>query len=215
MTFTVETLRADLNAQIVERDAYETQKNPSQTIGKQLTKHFNCDHKTLETRFSDNFFQTLIDKNAIPATGFAFINNHVKDSQRFNIKALEKVSAKLRSIVDDRIAKVDTTAQKYCVASVLTCLMNQGSDFEFSRKYALGMLNRTMRFEGFRAKACAQTFNVTDGTASTQVSSSFRTLEALDILRFDDSERERSRVTDVNLDHAFVKLVERDMMKAR
>lgn len=202
-------LRASLNANIAERSRYEAEKNSAETITAQLCKHFNADPKTLETRYSDAYFDALVNAG-LPS--FDFINNHVKESQRFNIKALEKVSAKLRSIVDGKVTRVDTTAQKYCVACVATVLQNAGKDFVFNRKQAKAMLSRALRFEAFRAKACSVTFNVSESTADTQVSSSFRTLEALGILKFDDSERARSVVSDVNVNHPFVQLVQKNML---
>ena len=70
------------------------------------------------------------------------------------------------------------------------------------------MLSKACQFENVARSELAQKFDVSATTASTQVSSSFRVLEALNILSFDESSRARSVVSQVNYDNAFVKLVQ-------
>lgn len=199
-------LRASLNANIAQRVAYEESKSAHSAVSK-VIKYTSADHKTLETKLSDEFFKALIKAKAL--TSFDFINSHVRDNQRFNVYAIEKAFAKLHAIAANKLIKETALANKFCVACVLTCLQNRDKEqFTFTRDHALAMLSKALRFEHVAISDLATKFNVTQSTASTQVSSSFRALEALDILRFDDTARDRSVVSAVNYESAFVKLVQ-------
>lgn len=207
-------LRTSLNLNVAERSRYEREKSASETITNQLVKHFSLNHKTLETKLSDDFFEKIAASHIVDS--FDFINSHDKANQRFNIKALEKVRAKLDSIVADKIMRFDTVSQKFCIACVLTCLRNRESDsFVFTRKHALAMLSRALRFDTVKIRDLATKFDVAESTASTQVSSSFRTLDALKVLRFSEESSQRAIVSHVDFEHAFVKLIERDLLEKK
>lgn len=196
-----ENLKASLNTNAAERIAYETEKNAHSAASK-LIKYATLDHKTFETKLSDSFFDTLARSKAL--NSFDFINNAVRESNRFNVYAIEKAFKALHAIVRNRVDALD----KYDRACVLTVLLNKNkSEFAFSRDHAKAMLSRAFMFENVKRSDLATTFNVAESTASTQVSSSFRALEALNVLTFDESARDRCIVRDVNLDHAIVQLV--------
>lgn len=206
-------LRNSLNVNVAERSRYESDKASNEKITQQLVTTFKLNHKTLETTLSDQFFQSLIDAEFLDS--FDFINNHAKENQRFNIKAIAKVKAKLDSIVANKIVRFDEVSQKFCIACVLTCIQNKDKEsFTFTRQHALAMLSKALRFESVKIRDLATKFDVQASTASTQVSSSFRTLEALNVLKFSE-ERARATVSAVNYDNAFVKLVERDILERK
>ena len=207
MTKAAIALRDSLNKNVAERVAYETEKNvASSNVVSNLIKQFSLDHKTLETTLSDSFFEALAKSKTLK--NFDFINNSVTANARFNTYALAKAALKLRCIASDKLLNATALNNKFCVAAVLTCLQNRDKEqFSFDRKHALAMLSKAMRFEHVAASDLAMKFDVAASTASTQVSSSFRVLEALDILKFDDSSRDRSIVSNVNYESAFVRIV--------
>lgn len=203
---TAQKLVNSLNKNAKERIAYEAAKSAESCITK-LIKYARLDRNTHETAYNKAYMQKLVDAQALDS--FDFINNHVKDNQRFNIYAVQKAFAKLDAIAANKLTRADSLANKFCVACVLTCLQNRDKEsFSFTRKHALAMLSNAMKFENVARSDFAMKFNVAASTASTQVSSSFRVLEALNILKFDESARDRSVVSDVNYDSAFVKIVQ-------
>lgn len=203
---TARKLINSLNKNVADRDAYETSKNAAQQITDKLRRYLSLDHKTLQTTKSTDYFQRLVDANAVQS--FDFMNDHFSQAQRFNVYAIEKVAAKLDSIAANKLIKADATAQKYCLAIVLHLLRNADKDKHvFERKHALSMLSAAQKFENIARTDFELKFSTTAATASTQVSSSFRAMQALDILKFDESAKDRSIVSDVNYDHAFIKLV--------
>lgn len=206
-TITATKLRNSLNKNIAERVAYEAEKNvASSNVVNNLFRDFSIDHKTQKTTLKDTFFQKLIDAKFIDS--FDFINNAVKANNRFNTYAISKAALKLQNIVADKLHKETALNNKFCVACVLTCLQNKDKEsFSFDRSHALSMLSRALKFEHVAMSDLSTKFNVTANTAETQVSSSFRVLEAFNILTFDDSVKARSVVSNVNYDNAFVKLV--------
>lgn len=190
------------NREAFARFNYEESKSAHKAADK-LIRYCALDVKERKTKLKESFFQKLLDSNV--ALDFAFLNNSVRDSNRFNVYAIEKAMLNLRSIANDSLI---IRANKYDVAMLVYVLMNQHKEsFVFNRKDALAMLSRAMRHENVSRSDMSMTFNVAASTASTQVSSSFRMLEALDVLRFDDTTKERQVVSDVNYDHALVRLV--------
>ena len=198
---TARKLINSLNSNASTRVEYETSKAAHSCVSK-LIKYASLDRTTFKTSLKETFMQKLVDAAAL--TSFDFINNHVKESQRFNVYAIEKVFKDLHAIARDNVALMN----KYNRACVLTCIMNaEKESFAFSRDHAKAMLSKAFNFENVKRSDLATTFNVAESTASTQVSSSFRALEALDVLRFDESARDRCVVSHVNNEHALVKLV--------
>lgn len=200
-----QALRDSLNRNAQARAAYEReeQSSKSQVVAKMIAA-LKLDHKTLETKLSDSFFERLAASRFVDS--YDFVNNHAKTNQRYNIYAIQKAQAKIESIVADKLLNRNALTQKFCVAIVLTCLQNREREsFSFDRKSALSMLSRAFSYEHVQRSDFAQQFNVTENTASTQVSSSFRALEALHILDFDDS---RNVVLSVNYANRFVQLVQ-------
>lgn len=202
---TAKKLINSLNKNVVERAQYEESKSAHSCVTK-LIKYATLDRNTLKTNLKEAFMQKLVDAKAL--TNFDFINNHVKESQRFNIYAVEKVFKDLHAIAQSNVALMN----KYNRACVITCLMNADKEqFTFTRNHAKAMLSKAYNFESVKRSELAQTFNVAESTASTQVSSSFRALEALDVLRFDESARDRCIVSHVNKEHALVQLVQQHL----
>ncbi len=201
-------LMNSLNKNIAARVEYEDAKNAeSSNVVDKMLKAFNVDHATLKTKHKQSYFESLVDQQFL--TDFDFINNSVKANARFNIYALQKASAKINAVAQRKLFNAAALSNKFCVASVLTCLQNRDKEsFSFDRKHALSMLSKACQFENVARSDLAQKFDVAATTASTQVSSSFRTLEALNILNFDESSTARSIVSQVNYDNAFVKLVQ-------
>lgn len=181
-----QALRAALNAEVAKRIAYEESKSATSAILK-IVKYFKLDAEN-NTTFSDDFFTALAKANV--ATDFSFINNHVKENARFNIYAIEKAVKMLKAIATQSYAACD----KYTRAALTHTLRNLDKE-DFS-------------FTAHDAKRLALDLNVASSTANTQISSSFRMLEALDILRFDETERDRAKVSDVNKKSAAIKLAQ-------
>lgn len=200
-------LMNSLNTNIAERAQYEDDKNAeSSNVVNHMIKAFNIDHTTMKTKHKKEFFEALVASEFV--TDFNFINNSVKANARFNVYAMQKAAAKINAVAASKLIAVTSLHNKFCVASVLTCLQNRDKEaFSFDRKHALAMLSKALRFESVASSDLATKFDVTASTASTQVSSSFRTLEALNILQFDESDKARNVVSQVNYDNAFVKLV--------
>ncbi|MDX5412787.1 MAG: hypothetical protein LPK02_07045 [Rhodobacterales bacterium] len=197
---TAKKLLNNLNKNVAERIAYEQSKRAESAITK-VINYCKLDRATFKTTLSEAFFQKLIDAKALES--FDFINNHAKESQRFNVYAIEKAMHALHAVASQQMK-----ANKYDVACIVTCLMNRDKEsFSFTRKHALSMLSKALKFDNVARSDFSITFNVSESTASTQVSSSFRALEALNVLKFDESDRERSTVSQVNYDHALVKLI--------
>jgi hypothetical protein len=195
-------MRSAFNAQSKERVEYERSKS-AESAAQKLTRYLRLDAKTLETKLSDNFFRSLIENNV--ETSFEFLNNSVRDSNRFNIYAIEKAMLNLLSIAQNRLI---VKANKYDIAMILHCIAQRSKEsFTFARSQALHMLSRACVDESVARSSYEMRFDVTASTASTQVSSSFRMLQALNVLTFDDSSKERSVVSNVNVDHALVRLV--------
>ena len=201
-------LMNSLNKNVAERIAYEDAKNAeSSNVSSHIIKAFNIDHATLKTKHKQTYFDALIEQQFL--TDFDFINNSVKSNARFNVYALQKAAAKINAVAQRKLLNAASLHNKFCIASVLTCLQNRDKEtFSFDRKHALSMLSKACQFESVARSDLAQKFDVAATTASTQVSSSFRVLEALNILNFDESQRARSIVSNVNYDNAFVKLVQ-------
>lgn len=204
MTTTLDTakkLQNNLNKNCAERIAYQIEKQ-SELVVTSLINHANLDRTTFKTKLSEAFFQKLLDSNSVKS--FDFINNHAKQNARFNIKAIKKAFELLHSVVSDNIKYAD----KYDVAVTLHCIMNRHKDsFEFTRNHALSMLSNAAKFENVSRSNFEMKFDVDLSTASTQVSSTFRILQAIDVLKFDEMSKERAVISDVNYDHAFVKLI--------
>lgn len=209
MTKAAENLKTSLNANAAERVAYETEKNvASSNVINNLIKDCKLDHATLETKLNDAFFESLQKTKFLK--NFDFLNNSVKSSARFNTYAISKAMLKVTCVAQDKLLRAESLHNKFCVAAVLTCLQNKDKEaFSFDRSHALAMLSKALRFEHVATSDLATKFDVAASTASTQISSSFRVLEALDVLKFDDSVKARSVVSNVNYDNAFVKLVAR------
>lgn len=206
LTAAAEALMASQNVNIAERDRFEREENGTGTIGAKLISYFKLDHKTLETKRSVEFYKPLV------ATGFLqnfdFINDSVQKRRRFNIYGVQKAAAKIEAVAAGKLTNEASLPNKFCVAAVLACLANRDkAEFTFSSDSAKAMLSRAFNFEHVKRSDFVNSFNVTAGTAGTQVSSSFRVLEALKIVSFDDSQRARKIVSGVNFDNAFVKLV--------
>lgn len=201
-------LMNSLNTNVAARAAYEDDKKAeSSNVVSHMIKAFNVDHSTMKTKHKKEFFESLVDQAFL--NDFDFINNSVKANARFNVYALQKAALKINCVAQRKMLSVTSLHNKFCVASVLTCLQNRDKEsFAFDRKHALAMLSKALRFESVASSDLAQKFDVTASTASTQVSSSFRVLEALNILQFDDSDKARNVVSQVNYDNAFVKLVQ-------
>lgn len=201
-------LMNSLNKNIALRAEYEDAKNAeSSSVVDKMIKAFNIDHSTLKTKHKQSYFDALVDQEFL--TDFDFINNSVKANARFNIYAMQKAAAKINAVAQRKLFAAASLSNKFCVASVLTCLQNRDKEaFSFDRKHALTMLSKACNYENVARSDLAQKFDVAASTASTQVSSSFRTLEALNILSFDESSTARSVVSQVNYDNAFVKLVQ-------
>jgi len=210
MTNTITTAKKlinSLNKNVAIRAEYENAKNKSvNNVIRDMINAFNLDHKTLQTKFTEAYFERIVATNSLAS--FDFINNSVKSDSCFNTKAFAKVASKLECISKNKLLKTDKIANSYCTAAVLTCLQKRDVEsFFFTRDTALAMLSKAMRFEHVALSDLATQFNVSANTASTQVSSSFRTLEALNILEFDKQSRERNVVSNVNYDSEFVKIV--------
>lgn len=198
---TAKKLANNFNKNIADRIAYE-QAQRKETLVTKLINYCNLDRATFKTKLSEAFFQKLIDSKAV--TSFDFINNHAKESQRFNVYAIEKAMHAFKALNLNSATRVN----KYDAACILTCLQNRDKEsFSFTRQHALSMLSKACNFETVARSELATSFNVAASTATTQVSSSFRALEALDVLRFDESSRERATVSNVNYDHALVRLI--------
>lgn len=201
-------LTNSLNANIASRVEYEDAKNTeSSNVTTLMIKAFNIDHKTLKTNHKKTYFESLIDQAFV--ADFDFINNSVKSNARFNVYALQKAALKLNCVAQRKLYNVTSLHNKFCIASVLTCLQNRDKEsFSFDRKHAHAMLSKACNYETVARSDLAQKFDVSASTATTQVSSSFRVLEALNILQFDETQRARSIVSNVNYDNAFLKLVQ-------
>lgn len=203
---TARKLINSLNKNAADRIAYEESKAAHTCVDK-LIKYASLDHSTNKTKLNEAFFENVVKADFLQ--NFDFINNHVKENQRFNIYAVQKAFAKIKAVSADKLVAADSLANKFCVASVLTCLQNRDKEqFSFTRQHALAMLSNALKFENVARSDFSSKFNVSAATAATQVSSSFRTLEALNILEFDESARDRSIVKNVNYDNAFVKIVQ-------
>lgn len=201
MLDTAKKLQNNLNKNIAERIAYEQAQSKDSIVTK-LIKYASLDRVTFKTKLSESFFQTLIDSQAVKS--FDFINNHAKESQRFNVYAIEKAFHAFAALNRKSALRVN----KYDAACILTCLQNRDKEsFSFTRQHALSMLSKACNFESVARSELATSFNVAASTATTQVSSSFRNLQALDVLQFDESSRDRATVSSVNYDHALVRLI--------
>lgn len=203
---TARKLMNSLHKNVEARDNFETAANSAQKISDKLRRYLSLDHKTLQTTRTVEYFQKLVDAQAI--SNFDFMNDHHMQNKRFNVYAIEKVAAKLDSVAQNKLLKADATAQKYCLAILLHLLKNADKEEHvFERKHALSMLSAAQRFEAIARTDFELKFSKTGATANTQVSSSFRAMQALDILRFEETSKERSIVRNVNYEHAFVRLV--------
>ena len=206
---TAQKLMNSLNKNVADRIAYEDSKaveDENSNVVAFVMKAFAIDHKTMKTKHSLAYFQALVDADFIAS--FDFVNNSVKSTSRFNVYAIKKAALKLDSVAQSKLLRATALDNKFCVASVLSCLQNKDAEsFSFTRKHALAMLSKALRFEHVATSELATKFDVAASTASTQVSSSFRVLEALNILTFDESDKARSTVSNFNKDNAFVKLI--------
>jgi hypothetical protein len=202
-------LANSLNKNVAERIAYEDSKrveDENSNVVSHIMKAFAVDYKTMKTKHTIAYFQALVDANFLQ--DFDFINNSVKSTSRFNVYAIKKAALKIDSVAQNKLLRVTALDNKFCVAAVLSCLQNKDAEsFTFTRSHALAMLSKALRFEHVATSDLATKFDVAASTASTQVSSSFRVLEALSILTFDDSDKARSTVSNFNKDNAFVHLI--------
>ena len=189
------------------RSEYEASKNDAETITAQLIKHFTLDRDTLETKLHDNFFEACVAMNL---QNFDFINDAKRSTNRFNIKALEKVRAHIDSVREKKLTRATATAQKYCVAIMLTLIKQKDTEFALTRKHAYAMFSKACRYTDVKVSEFAQKLDVQESTALTQASSSFRTLAALNVCSFDESTK---RVSNIDHDHALFKVTESTMLQ--
>lgn len=208
MTKAIDTLRSSLNDNVAQRSAYEAEKNSAETITAQLVRHFTLDHATLETNLSDAFFKACAKAKL---KSFDFINSAKRSTNRFNIKACEKVRAHLDSIQQDKLTKATATAQKYCVALLLTLDKQRDTEFKLTRKHAYAMFSKACRYEDVKVSDFAQSLNVQESTALTQASSSFRALAALNVCKFDEATK---HVSEINYDHALFAVMRKTMLES-
>lgn len=202
MTVSIETLRASLNNNVKERSDYEISKDANEKITSQLIKHFTLDHKTLETKLSDAFFEACASLNI---QSFDFINDAKRSNNRFNIKALEKVRAIIDSVYMNTLVKATKTANKYNVALCATLLKQRTNDeFKLTRKHAYAMFSMSCRYDTVRVTDFAQKLKVQESTALTQASSSFRALAACNVCSFDD---ESKIVSNIDHESAFMRIL--------
>jgi hypothetical protein len=213
-TVTAKQLMNSLNRNIAARVKYEDDKNAeSSNVTSHLLRAFNIYHATLRTKHKETYFESLIEQDFLKS--FDFINNSVKANARFNVYAAQKAALKIDNVAQRVLTRATALNNKFCVAAVLTCIQKRNVEtFTFDRKHALVMLCSAIQADSVKRSDFAEKFNVTASTASTQVSSSFRVLEALNILSFDDSNKARNVVSSVNYDNAFVKLVEAHFIKS-
>jgi hypothetical protein len=208
---TLKALRESLNANVIARTAYEDEKNPANTIGNQLARHFAFDFSKSETRFSDDIMKAT---RAMGVASFDFINSHVRQNQRMNVKAFEKVSAHLRSVAQGRFIAIDKTAQKYCIAILRDLLGNESAyragDITLDSRRVQAMYSIAARSDALASyEGIASMLGMQASTASTQASSSLRALDSLRVLDFHPEIRGKESVnvvTWVNWDHPLIAL---------
>lgn len=203
----IATLRASLNENVKARSQYEAGKNDAETITAQLIKHFKLDHATLETTLTDAWFEAAA---LMGITSFDFINSAKRSTNRFNIKACEKVKAHVDSVMSGKLVKATATAQKYCAALMLTMIKQRKSEYSLTRRHAYAMFSTACRYPDIKVGDFAQKLNVQESTATTQASSSFRTLDALGVCSFDE---ENKTVSNVDYDHALFAVVESTLLQ--
>lgn len=208
---TLKGLRASLNANIVARTAYEDDKNPANTIGAQMGRFFAFDFAKQDTRMSDEVFKGV---KAMGVDSFDFINSHVRENQRMNVKAFEKVAAHMRSVASGKFIAIDKTAQKYCIAILRDLLGNESAyragDITLDSRRVQAMYSIAARSDALADyKGIASMLGMQPSTASTQASSSLRALDALRVLDFHPEIRGKESVnvvTWVNWDHPLIAL---------
>jgi len=138
---------------------------------------------------------------------FDFINDALRAGNRFNIKALEKVRAHIDSVAAGKFTKLDKTAQKYC-ACILTYVVKNKKALEkgetaLTPTLAQAMFTQSIRGAYADIEAFAKMLDMQPSTASTQASSSLRTLAALGVVQWDD---DRRVIKSVNYDHPLIAL---------
>lgn len=191
-------LRASFESNVTERHAYETSKSAHSAAAK-LLRYFKATLRddVLTHNISDEVFARVAD--ACSLESFDFINSSVRETNRFNIYAVEKAAKMMRSIASNT-CQLD----KYSVALLATLYKNKSrDDFYLSRKDAYSLMCRDVE-SSLAQDERVSNVRVTANTATTQVSSSLRALAALNVLRFDD---ELKRVSDIDFDHALFAIV--------
>jgi hypothetical protein len=203
----VAKLRDSLNSNMRERAAYETSKSAHECRDK-LARYLRATSlrvkdDDLETSFSDSLFLAAIDV----VDSFDFINDSLRDTNRFNVYAIEKVAAKLIAISNNRFTNVDATANKYCLCVLADLLHNKTRDsFVLDRKRVTAIFsNVCAQQHELSRQDFVRKLRVQASTATTQASSSLRALAALNVLSFDES---RKIVSRINYDHVLFKIYE-------
>ena len=192
---TTQTLRTSLDKNTATRIAYESEKKASSAAAK-VARYFAFNFKTSASEKTDVFFDAALKCNV---ASFDFINNHVRENQRFNVYALEKVAKALRAVSANSATMID----KYTRAILSTVLHLREKKTDLSRADLYALMCRDLETQLKRSDQKSDV-RVSANTATTQVSSSLRALAALNVLRFDN---DLKRVSDVNFDHAIVALI--------
>lgn len=200
----MKALRESLNANVAARVAFEDEKNSANTIGEQLARHFSFDFSAGETKLPDAFMKAA---KAMGLESFDFINDALRAGNRFNIKALEKVRAHIDSVAAGKFTKLEKTAQKYCACVLTYMIKNKQAlskgETQVTNSVAQAMFTQSVRASYSDVDAFAKLLNMQPSTASTQASSSLRTLDALGVIEFDEGRRV---IVSINWEHPLIAL---------
>lgn len=189
-------LRDSLNSNVASRVAYETEKSAHSCAAK-FARYFAFDFKSSECAVSEAMIDAAIASNV---ASFDFLNDAKRTNARFNVYAAEKVRKTLRAIASN----VLTLCDKYTVATVTTLMHNRENEaFFLSRKDCYALVCKDVETE-IKKSAMKNRCAVSMNTATTQISSTLRALDALNVLSFD---AETKRVSNINFDHAVFAMI--------
>lgn len=205
----IDALRSNYVENVAARISYEVSKNALSAADK-TARYMNASFDTsrddsqrlVATNISVDASDAMLDAaQRCDVANFDFINDSKRESNRFNVYALEKVRKLLRAVANNSASMLD----KYSAAILLTLAKNKSrDDFYLTREHCYAMFSRAKRYDNVKLSELVRNVNVTANTATTQASSSLRALAAMNVLRFDD---ETKRVSNIDFDHAVFKLI--------
>jgi hypothetical protein len=194
----IDALRDSLNFNVAARVDYETRKCAHECAAK-FAKYFSFNFKSAQCELADTFFVAAL---ASQVTSFAMLNDHKRESQAFNVYAAEKLAKAIKAATSIAFRLDEYTS---VILRNLDAMREQleARSIVYTRSTLHYMMTHTLsenvtrsHVKHFKSARCAT------NTATTQVSSSLRVLEALNVVRV-----ERDTIVRINYDHALFRHV--------